>query len=357
MNRSVMSRQAFLRQVLLAGGTLAVGLHADRLSAQRPPKRPNILMIPVDDLKPLLGCYGVKDMRTPNIDRLAARGTLFFNNACQQAVCGPTRASLLTGLYPDTTGVWDLDTRMRDVSPEVLTLPQYFRQQGYETTGVGKTFHAPGCVDNAYDEPSWSIPYASEKVVTGGTAGQPMDGYLSPETQAALARGRSAIQGQTFKSHSARSVALANAAGARVAPATECLDVPDNDYFDGALAEAGCRLLDRLAASEKPFFLSVGFLKPHLPFVAPKKYWDLYDRQAIRLPAFQQHAKDGPELAYHNFSELRAYSDIPDVGELSAEQQKELIHGYRACVSYTDAQIGKLLDKLDALGLSDSTII
>ena len=358
MPSPLLSLQAFLRHSLWASLASVFALAIPLSFAADPSaKHPNILMIPVDDLKPLLGCYGDKTIHTPNIDRLAARGTRFLNNACQQAVCGPTRASLLTGLYPDATGVWDLDTPMRSVHPDVLTLPQYLRQQGYETTGVGKTFHAPGCTDNKYDEPSWSIPYASEKVSVDPLTGPFLNGYRKPETLEAVRKGNEAIKGQTFKSHSARSVALTNAAGPKAAPATECMDVPDNAYFDGALAEAGCRLLEKLAANGKPFFLSVGFIKPHLPFVAPKKYWDLYDRSTITLAPFQQHAKDGPKLAYHTFGELRAYSDIQDVGDLTPEQQKELIHGYRACVSYTDAQIGKLLDKLDALGIAGNTIV
>lgn len=352
------SRHTLLHHSLWASLACASALAISLPSAAAPAAtQPNILMIPVDDLKPLLGCYGDKTIHTPNIDRLAARGTRFLNNACQQAVCGPTRASLLTGLYPDATGVWDLETPMRGVHPDVLTLPQYLRQQGYETTGIGKTFHAPGCTDNRYDEPSWSIPYASEKVVIDPSAGPLVNSYRNPETLEAARKGNAAVKGQTFQSHSARSIALTLAAGPKAAPATESMDVPDSAYFDGALAEAGCRLLEKLTASGKPFFLSVGFIKPHLPFVAPKKYWDLYDRSAIPLAPFQQQAKDGPQLAYHTFGELRAYSDIQDVGDLSPEQQRELIHGYRACVSYTDAQIGKLLDKLDALGIAEKTIV
>ena len=141
-------------------------------------------------------------------------------------------------------------------------------------------------------------------------------------------------------------------------PATVCADVADNQYMDGQLAERGCGLLDKLSAAGKPFFLSVGFLKPHLPFIAPKKYWDLYDREKLALAPFQEHAANSPAVAYHNSQELRCqYSDIPDVGPLTPELQKELIHGYHACISYVDAQVGRLLDKLDASGIADNTII
>lgn len=321
-----------------------------------PDRALNVLMIPVDDLKPLLGCYGVREVLTPNIDRLAARGTVFLNNGCQQAVCGPTRASLMTGMYPDTTGIWDLATRMRDVNPDILAMPQYFIQHGYETTGVGKTYD-PRCVGKGLDEPSWSIPYGSEKLVMNPNVPAPSGGYQNPETKAAMARGREAIKDQKFTSGSARNRALARAAGEWAAPATECMDLPDDAYADGALAAAGCRLLERLAAADKPFFLSVGFLKPHLPFVAPKRYWDLYQRADIGIHPFQQPAANPVMIAYHDSGELRSYSDIPTIGDITPEQQTELIHGYRACVSYVDAQIGKVLAKLDELGLTDKTIV
>ena len=121
-------------------------------------KKPNVLFIAIDDLKPILGCYGDSIIKTPNIDRLAARGTVFMNNYCQQAVCGPTRASLMTGKRPDYTKVWDLKTRMREVNPDILTLPQYFASQGYTTQGIGKVYD-PRCVDKDLDKPSWTVPY------------------------------------------------------------------------------------------------------------------------------------------------------------------------------------------------------
>ena len=343
------------RDFLKATATLAAGsLLAPVLGAAR--AKYNVLMIPVDDLKPLLGCYGNKDILTPNIDRLAARGTVFLNNACQQAVCGPTRASLMTGMYPDHTGVWDLKTRMRDVNPDILSMPQYFIQNGYETTGLGKTYDTR-CVDKKRDAPSWSIPYGSERFEYNPATPKPVRGYLRPETQEAQKRGRAAIKGKKFRSGSARNRAIAKVAGEMAAPATECMDVPDDAYGDGALAAAGCRQLEKLAAGSKPFFLSVGFHKPHLPFVAPKRYWDLYDRDKIALAPFQEHSKNAVEIAYHTSGELRSYSNMPDTGDFPTEQQAELIHGYRACVSYVDAQIGKLLDKLDALGLTDKTVV
>jgi iduronate 2-sulfatase len=343
------------REFMATATALAASAFIPQATAA-PQDKMNVLMIPVDDLKPLLGCYGVKELLTPHIDRLAAQGTVFLNNSCQQAVCGPTRASLMTGMYPDTTGVWDLKTRMRDVNPDVMSMPQYFIEQGYETTGLGKTYD-PRCVDKKLDEPSWSIRYGTQKPLYSTTAARPMWGYHHPETRAAKKKGNAAIKGKKFRSGSARNRALAEAAGPMAAPATECMDVPDDAYPDGALAKGGCAMLEKLAKADKPFFLSVGFVKPHLPFVAPKKYWDLYDAAKIKIHPFQDKAKDPVDIAYHNSGELRSYSDIQVKGDLTEAQQIRLIHGYRACVSYVDTQVGVLLDKLDELGIADKTVI
>jgi iduronate 2-sulfatase len=344
------NRRSFLKMT----GAI-VGLSAIKSTAAS--ERPNILFIPVDDLKPMLGCYGDKKIKTPNIDRLARRGTVFLNNACQQAVCGPSRASLMTGRYPDSTGVFDLATRMRDINADILSLPQYLQQNGYETTGLGKTYD-PRCVDDLFDEPSWSIPYMGnadrDRYAPG--FGMPADGFQAPETKKEAALVAKLMREQGIKGKDEKKKFQREHPGCH--PATECYDAPDNAYKDGVNAEVGCEYLEKLARGKKPFFLSVGFSKPHLPFVAPKKYWDLYDRSAIELSPFQDDAKGTPEFAYNRGGELRAgYTGIPNEGRLPEAMQKELIHGYMACVSYTDAQIGKLLDKLDQLGLADKTII
>jgi arylsulfatase A-like enzyme len=140
-------------------------------------------------------------------------------------------------------------------------------------------------------------------------------------------------------------------------PSTECLDVPDDAYSDGAIAAAGTKLLEKLSKKQKPFFLALGFHRPHLPFVAPKKYWDMYDEKEININPFQLHAENSPGYAYHNWGELRNYSDIPPKGKLDPAKQKQLIHGYRASVSYVDAQVGKVISKLEELGLDENTII
>ncbi|MEI6139152.1 MAG: sulfatase [Mariniphaga sp.] len=323
--------------------------------------RPNVLFIAVDDLKPILGCYGDKLVKTPNIDRLAKRGTVFMQNYCQQAVSGPTRASLMTGMRPDYTRIWDLKTKMRDVNPGILSLPQYFISQGYSTQGIGKIYD-PRCVDDALDQPSWSVPYykRSDKYISKST-GKPEGQYQLPETKALFVKYTKEGEAKGLKGKE-----LTDYVGSFVKPSVECADVPDNAYNDGSNALYAKEILGQLSKEGKPFFFAVGFSKPHLPFVAPKKYWDLYKRDQMPLAPFQQKAKNGPEIGYHTAAELLAYSDIPPIAsfsdqkvgmDLPVDKQKELIHGYYAATSYMDAQVGILLNALDSLGLSKNTII
>jgi arylsulfatase A-like enzyme len=324
-------------------------------------QKPNILFIAVDDLKPILGCYGDKLVKTPNIDRLAKRGTIFMTNYCQQAVSGPTRASLMTGMRPDHTGVWDLKTLMRNVNPDILSLPQYLISQGYSTQGIGKIYD-PRCVDSELDAPSWSVPYYknSNKYFSEKT-GRPESGYQLPETKALFRKYRTEGQAKGLTG-----TELTDYIAKLIKPSVESADVPDNAYNDGANALYAKDLLAQLSKSGKPFFFAVGFSKPHLPFVAPKKYWDLYNRDEMPLAPFREQAKNGPAIAYHTAAELYAYSDIPPISsfsdqkaglDLPLDKQKELIHGYYAATSYTDAQVGILLNALDSLGLLQNTII
>lgn len=325
-------------------------------------QKPNILFIAVDDLKPILGCYGDKLVKTPNIDRLAARGTVFMQNYCQQAVCGPTRASLMTGKRPDYTKVWDLKTQMRDVNPDILTLTQYLISQGYSTQGIGKIYDYR-CVDNQLDSVSWSIPYFknSDKYYSKIT-GTPQMNYQLPETKELIKKYRTEGEKKGLNGDK-----LSKYIEKVVKPSVECADVPDDAYVDGANVIRAKEILIELKKKSQPFFFAVGFAKPHLPFVAPKKYWDMYQRDEMPLAPFQKHAKNSPELAYHNSGELRMYSDIPSLASftdvklnnigLPKEKQKELIHGYYAAISYMDAQVGKLLNALDSLGLAENTII
>lgn len=306
--------------------SLFSGLGALLLSGGLQAQKKNILFIAVDDLKPLVSAYGDKHARTPGMDRLAREGIVFQNTYCQQAISAATRASLLTGLYPDKTRVWDLVTDFRQVNPNAVSLPQYFKSMGYETAAMGKIYHVSSA-GPGHDAPSWSIPYRN---ATGKQ-------YMLPYKPNDIGRG----------------------------PAIECADVPDDAYRDGKITGMAVHLLDSLSKNRKPFFLAVGFLKPHLPFVAPKKYWDMYDRDEFELAPYQDKALNSPDVAFHASGELKNYSDIPkfdnysddELKHLSAEQQKELIHGYYAAVSYTDAQILQLLNELDRLGIRDNTII
>ena len=328
--------------------------------------KPNILFIAVDDLKPILGCYGDPLIQTPNIDRLAKMGTIFESNYCQQAVCGPTRASIMTGKRPDYTKIWDLKTKMRDVNPDIMSLPQYLITQGYSTQGIGKIYDSR-CVDKKMDVPSWSVPFynyfKTEERYYDKKTGMPVLGsYQLPETKALVVKLTKEAQDKGMAENE-----IEDYVSKTIKPAVEAADVADNAYNDGANALHALEILEKLKSEDQPFFFAVGFSKPHLPFVAPKKYWDLYKREDMPIAPFQEKSKNSVDVTYHNAGEIRAYSDIPpllsftdqkDFGlTLPIEKQQELIHGYYASVSYTDAQVGLLLDKLESLGLTKNTII
>ena len=284
--------------------------------------RLNVLFIAIDDLRPLLGCYGDKVALTPNIDRLALRGTVFTRAYCQQAVCGPSRLSLMTGRRPDTTRVWDLNTHFREALPDVVTLPQHFKAHGYATRSIGKIYHGGG--RSSRDKPSWS------KAAMYAEVRDPKVRYASAENLRGNGLKRSAV---------------------------ESAEVADNVYIDGIVCDASRAALKELRQGDKPFFLAVGFRKPHLPFCAPSKYWDLYRRDSIPLPSSIMHPENAPELAVRSWKELEGYSDIPADGKITVEQMQELRHGYYACISYVDALVGRLLDELRSLELEKSTVI
>ena len=333
------------------------------IAQKKPTSKPNILFIAVDDLKPLLGCYGNTLVKSPNIDRLAKMATVFNRNYCQQAICGPTRASIMTGTRPDVTKIWNLTTQMRDANPNTLTLPQYLITQGYTTSGIGKIYH-PSSAIGGVDPLSWSIPYLKSKESDFPTElGLPANGqYQLPETKARMTPDIIAERKQQNKDLAANDENPKSIKG----PSVECVDLPDNAYQDGVNALLAKEQIIKLSKDDKPFFMAVGFSKPHLPFVAPKKYWDLYKREDMPIASFQEHSKNGPLIAYHQSGELRNYLDIPEFATLPAdslriglkiEKQRELIHGYYAAISYMDAQVGILLNTLESLGTLDNTII
>ena len=320
----------------------------------------NVLMIAIDDLKPLLGCYGDSLAKTPNIDALAAEGTLFTSAYCQQAVSAATRASLLTGMCPDRTGVWDLKTLIRKKNPDVVTLPQYFKNNGYEVAGIGKIYD-PRSVDKNSDGVSWSQPYINYESFLNSEYGKPvMAQYQDTQTKKLYRKYLAEAKEKGLEKKKDIDAYIQQF----VKPSTECAQVPDNAYTDGAIADGAVKFIEGYNA-DKPLFLAVGFKKPHLPFCAPQEYWDLYKRDEMPLAQYRKRAENSPAYAYHNSSELKSYSDIPPVYSytdidntiLTDEKARELIHGYYACVSYTDAQIGKVLAALDKKGMKENTII
>jgi len=287
-------------------------------------ERPNVLFIAVDDLRPELACYGAEHIHSPNIDRLARRGVLFERAYCMVPTCGASRASLLTGIRPTRKRFVSYQTWAEKDAAGITTLNTHFKQNGYNTHSLGKIFHHPS--DNAA---GWSAPAWRPRTKSW---------YQLPENRALHAKRQ-------------------RQAGRKRGPAWESADVPDNAYADGLLADRAIADLAQLKSQDRPFFLAVGFFKPHLPFIAPKKYWDLYDHSTIQLPDNYEVPQGAPAESIHTSGELRSYAGIPAKGPVSDEAARNLIHGYYACVSYTDAQIGRLLEELDRLELTANTIV
>ncbi len=291
-------------------------------------QRPNVLFIVADDLNCALGVYGDGVAVTPNLDRLAARGVVFERAYCQQAVCNPSRSSFLTGLRPDTVAVDDLRKSFRQttafVDDELVTLPEFFRLQGYFCRNIGKIFHNMG---ETQDRRSWSV---DEVLYRGTHAADTVYANTPPDRRDPLVK---------------------------KAPVTECLPVSDQAYRDGQTARLAATMLRTRAEDADPFFLAIGFWRPHLPFVAPQKYWDLYEPQQIPLP-FPEEAPTGvPEIALHASREIRGYDGIPADRRLTEAEIRHLRHGYYASISFMDAQLGLILDALETGGHAEDTII
>ncbi len=294
--------------------------------------RPNILFLAVDDLRPELACYGRDYIKSPNLDRIARAGMVFDRAYCQQAVCSPSRSSLMTGTRPDTTKVWDLVTHFRAALPHVATLGQHFKANGYFVQGMGKIYHG------GYDDPqTWSVPWQTPRAVK----------YALPENRTLDQR---QYEGEPDGGGTRNT--RKNLRG----PAYESADVPDDTFQDGKVAELAIETLRELSQRKEPFFLAVGFIKPHLPFVAPKKYWDLYDPAKIQLAPNKFRPQGAPDYAILPGGELRNYHGIP-ADSVPDDLARQLKHGYYAAVSYMDAQVGKLLDELDRLNLREHTIV
>lgn len=307
---------------------LRVGLHG---------AAPNVLFIIVDDLRPELGCYGVSEARTPHIDRFAKGALLFERAYCQQAACMSSRHSLLSGFRPDTRKIWT-NRDVRKSLQDIDFLPAHFRRHGYHSVGIGKIAH------NSWEDPRcWSEPHR-----------MPKNAGYEYRTRA----GRALVEKmQRDAAAAGRPDPFAKIPEKiRRGMPFESLDVKDGDLGDGQIADMALKSLGRL--QDRQFFLAVGFLRPHLPFVAPKRYWDLYDPDKLPTPAISSPPEGAPALANNRSSELlRQYRGLPSRLPLDPDLAKQLVHGYYACASYIDAQIGRLLEGLKQRGLAENTIV
>ncbi|KGK30207.1 sulfatase [Cellulophaga sp. E6(2014)] len=301
-------------------------------------KKPNILFIAIDDLRPELGTYGSEIAISPNIDKLASQGLQFNKAYCQQAICGPSRASVMTGLRPETSGVFHNYIRFREKNPEVVTIPQHFISNGYETVYYGKIFH-----HGDEDELSWSKPQLKKE--------------LDPRVKGFALVENQKIQEDARKEMFDKYGDVAKY-GLAMGPAYESADVPDNTYIDGYNTDLAIETMKQLLKeSDKPFFLGLGFNKPHLNWVAPKKYWDLYDESQIPLTTLIDAPANGAAVGLHSSFELRVRSGIPKDGPIDEKLARKLKHAYLACISYVDAQLGRMITALDEAGIRDNTII
>ncbi len=299
--------------------------------------RPNVLFIAVDDLRPSIGCYGDVHAITPNIDRLASNGVQFNRAYCQVAVCNPSRASLMTGLRPDNLGVWTLPIHFREAKPDAVTLPQWFRKFGYTAVSHGKIYHNPPPDPQSWSEPIRDLP--------------PLPYHYPEDTKENVAKVSSSLPSDDWRKNNLRG------------PSTGAPDVVDSQLLDGAQTDMAIEDMQRLGKTAEPFFLAMGYIRPHLAWVAPRKYWDLHDAAKLPVLTGQSVTANTPKYALANNSELSHYVDLIDFPqpwddrEISHEKSRHLMHAYYACVSYVDAQIGRLLAAMDDEGLADNTIV
>lgn len=303
--------------------------------------RPNVLLILVDDLKPALGCYGDPVAHTPQLDRLAQQGLRCDLAYCNQAVCAPSRFTLLLGAHATSTGLYGLGSQLRQIIPDAVTLPQHFAQHGYRTESLGKVFHIGH--GNFGDPASWMVEHFSDKVIE----------YVDP---ASTAGGQLTREEAYFTNQQLQAIQTLPRGAAFEAP-----DVPDEAYADGRVAAETVRRLQlarqRQTEQGTPFFLVVGFARPHLPFSAPRKYWDLYDAAALPQPTVGGLPTDAPPVAGKRNGELANYTPVPTNGVVDGDLQRQLIHGYYASISFVDAQIGKVFSELQRLELAGNTIV
>ena len=290
-------------------------------------KKQNILFISIDDFRPKISSYGETKMITPNIDKLASEGLQFNNAYTNIAVCGASRASIMTGIRPSEKRFNDFSTRASVDTPNAIPLNRIFKENGYETISYGKIYHHK----DDFQE------YWTEK-----DGGQIQSDFQDPIS---IARIENAERGEYGKKQ----------------PTFEYPDVDDYAYNDGKITKKAINKLKALKSKNRPFFMAIGYVSPHLPFIQPKKYWDMYDHDAIKLADNSFQPKNSPDIAIeaqHNSAEMRKnYLDIPEHGKLDDSLARNLIHGYYASVTYMDALIGELIKALDDLGLRENTTI
>ena len=336
------------REFLLKGSAcLAASGSARRAPGQRARglrERRNVLLVLVPDLRTQLGCFGSAKAKTPHIDRLAETGLTFLRNYCQQAASGPSRTSLLTGLRPDTTRVYDDRVHFRRALPNAVTLPEHFRSRNYATTAFGPVFGTSALEDRR----SWSVaPW-----IPGGPAWGSSEGSALADSNWR----RLAANAWVSDTSSSESPPQASPGPPGESPRSwEATTVADADLPDGKIARAAASALAEL--KDQPFLVGVSFERPYFPLVAPEGYFDLYPIGTWDGPESPEPPLDVPAFALHDSRRIRAFGDIPSEGPIPEVKAKELIRAYRACVSFTDAQIGVLLDALERHGLSDSTVV
>lgn len=317
-------------------GILLLAALAGCSQGEKQAQRPlNVLFIAVDDLRPELGVYGASHIQSPNIDRLAAAGGMFTRAYCNVPVCGASRASLMSGMRPLRNRFVGFDVWLDEDAPNVLTLPEHFKNNGYYTVSLGKVLHHKEDALRSWSEPPWR-PKAAKLPEGMYRSGRDYALRSNHEIEKAYRdAGDQRHRGMPY----------------------ERASVADSAYFDGKIALKAIEKLRELSQQDQPFFLATGFQKPHLPFNAPQRYWDLYDPASISLADPDTLPEGAPKQAYHSFGELRAYHGIPESGPVADTMARNLIHGYYACVSYVDAMIGQVLDELERLQIADNTVV
>ncbi len=316
----------------------------------KPEERPNILFVIVDDLRPELGCYGNPEIKSPHFDAFAGRATLFTRAYCQAAACAPSRASVMLGQRPDSTRVWSLGEEFRKINPDAVTMPQHFHRFGYHTVSMGKIFHNHMPDPVSFDKPDLRPEeYRTPEMIDR----DPESFYYDEELNQELAQ----VREERLKRNPD-----AYAGGWAYGRSWECSEAPDDAFYDGAQTDLALETLKRIKDEHQPFYLALGYYRPHLPFVAPKKYWDLYDRDKLSMASNPYLPKNSPVMAMNSAYELTGCYDLewvkhPSVEQLPEETARLLKHGYYASVSYVDACFGKLMNGLKELGLDDNTIV